>query len=136
MSKAYPRQDMPKIEQFHSTWTVKCQHTPRRVSEHAVVTGLRFDLEIATKLGFFDLHLKGAMDEIRERTSVADEMLDDRLVALTNEVIQESARIELAQEFDILFRQIAIRQNDIDVVTQRRKIKIVEIIAQCVRAGF
>ena len=93
-------------------------------------------LEIATKLGFLDLHLKRTVDEIREGASIADEVLDDWLVAFANEVIQECTSIELAQEFDILFRQIAIRQDDIDIIAQCGKVEIVEVIAQCVRAGF
>ena len=60
------------------------------------------------------------MNEVREGSSVADEVLHDRLIALADEVVQECARIELAQELDILFGQIAIRENDIDVVAQCR----------------
>lgn len=61
------------------------------------------ELEIAAKLGFLDLHLKRAMNEVREGPRVADEMLHDRLIALADEVVQECARIEFAQELDILF---------------------------------
>ena len=61
------------------------------------------ELEIAAKLGFFDLHLKRAMNEVREGPRIADEMLHDRLIALADEVVQECARIEFAQELDILF---------------------------------
>ena len=44
------------------------------------------------------------MNEVREGSSVADEVLHDRLIALADEIVQERARIELAQELDILFR--------------------------------
>lgn len=76
------------------------------------------------------------MNEVREGSSVADEVLHDRLIALADEVVQECARIELAQELDILFGQIAIRENDIDVVAQCRSIKIIKIVTQGMRPCF
>lgn len=48
---------------------------------------LKEESEITTKLGFLDLHLKRAMNEVRKRSSVADEMFHDRLIALANEVV-------------------------------------------------
>ena len=73
------------------------------------------------------------MDEIRERSGVADKMLYHRLIALADEVVQECAGIEFTQEFDVLFRKIAVRQDDIDIIAQRRKIEIVKIVAQRMR---
>ena len=48
------------------------------------------------------------MNEVREGSRVADEVLHDWLIALADEVVQECARIELAQKLDILFGQISM----------------------------
>lgn len=88
------------------------------------------DLQIAAQLRFFDLHLDRAVNDVRERSRLARQMLYARLIALPDVVVQKRARVELGQKLNVFLGEVAVGQNGMNVAAQRRQIQVVKVVAQ------
>lgn len=80
------------------------------------------------ELRFGDLRFDGAMDDVREGASVGDDVLDARLVAFSNEVIQKCACVEFGQEVGVVLGKITVGENEIDVAFEGGQIQCVKIV--------
>ena len=74
------------------------------------------------------------MDDVGEGAGLTADGLDAAGVAAADVVVEEGTGVELGQKVDVVLRQVAVGQNDVDVPLHGLKVQRVQVVAQRVGA--